>query len=78
MSNLEVTMPLTKKEKEILRSDKVQIVKNAEGDGLIVFMHLTLGELLALKNALDQYPTIVGQDVRDYVNNALQRANISF
>ena len=42
----------------------------------IVLMSLTAGELLALKNALNSNPTMVGADVRDYVNNALEVAKI--
>lgn len=69
-------MPLSKKEKENLRAHHVQVEKDE--NKFIVKMSLTTGELLALKNALEHEPTIVGEYVRDYLNNALQVAKVDF
>lgn len=68
-------MPLTKKERSLLKSDKAQVYPN--DNMYIVKMCLTKGELLALKNSLEHEPTRVGSDVRDYINNALVRAGIN-
>lgn len=74
---------MTKKELERLHSDKVQIEKAPSKNNTyqrtkyIVYMSLTLGELLALKNALETNPTLVGSDVRDYVNNAIEKAGVN-
>lgn len=72
-------MPLTKKEKERLKSDKAQVVVPTEPPlHYTVTMSLTLGELLALKHSLEHYPTIVAEDVCAYLNNALERADVKF
>jgi len=70
-------MPLSKKDKEILRSLKCDIDKpTAPPLHYVVKMSLTQGELIALKNALDAYDSLVGRDVRAYVNNAITREGI--
>lgn len=74
-------MPMTKKERELLRSNKCQIEPPKEPPlRYTVQMSLTEGELLALKNGMEFYSdegrSIVGQDVRDYINNALERAGV--
>lgn len=71
---------LTKKEKAgfaFLRSHKALVEPvDDQTKTYMVAMNLTQGELLALKHALDAYATPVGEDVRAYLNNALQRSNI--
>jgi len=72
---------LTKKEKELVDSRKAIIEKpepEATKETYRVFMSLTKGELLAMKYALENHPTPVGQDVHAYVNNACDRAGIEF
>ena len=70
---------MTKKEKALLQNTKAQIEVPSEVPyRYIVQMSLTKGELLALKNALELLPTPVSADVRDYLNNAITRANINF
>lgn len=70
---------MTKKELERLHSDKAQIEKApSKHNTYIVHMSLTEGELLALKNSLETEPTYVGSDVRDYLNNALRKAGVTF
>lgn len=72
-------MALTKKDKELLRSHKCDITPPTEVPlHYIVQMSLTLGELIALKHALDTYDSIVGDDVRAYLNNAIERAQVKF
>lgn len=70
-------MPLSKKDRETLHSAKCEIEKPvALLQRYIVKMSLTKGELVALQNALNSWDTLVGQDVRAYLNNALTREGI--
>lgn len=70
-----------RKQYEELRAHKAVIIKSkglGSSSGVFVHMYLTMGELLALKHALEQHPTFVGQDVRDYINNAIEVGKIEF
>ena len=70
---------LTKKQVEFLRSEKAVVKAPTEGPYRYhVHFSLTLGELLAMKNSLETNPTMVGSDVRDYLNNALEKAGVTF
>lgn len=58
-------------------SNKIEVKKSSKHDNMYsVKLNLTSGELLALRNALRGYATIVGTDVYNYLANALARANI--
>ena len=75
-------MPLGKKEQEHLRhhSTKVQVdTDNKLGkNGYCVFLSLTKGQLIALRNALSERANVspVAADVSASLNNALARDNI--
>lgn len=74
---------LNKKDTEKFNSEKcvIQDFSNGPiGTKQLFHVHLSLtrGELLALKNKLEDNPTMVGSDVRDYVNNALETAGVRF
>lgn len=72
-------MPLTKKEKQVLKSHKAQIESFEEDSNLfIVKMCLTKGELLALRNGIEDYAerSPVGKDVSAYINNAFETCGI--
>lgn len=43
-----------------------------------VHLHLSMGQLLALKNALDSYNTPVSRDVTAFLANAMTAAGIEF
>lgn len=70
---------LTKRQTEWVNAQKA-IVEPPNGKAplrYMVVMSLTEGELLALKNALDEYSSIVGEDVRAYLNNALEISKVN-
>lgn len=70
-------MPLSKKDREGLHSIKCLVTKpTALPLNYIVQMSLTKGELLAMKNALEAWPTPVGEDVLAFLNNGLTREGI--
>jgi hypothetical protein len=72
---------VSKKDKELLKSCKSIIeppkdyLPNHNLYG--IYFCLNKGELLALKNALDSYETPVARDVKQYLANALEQANIN-
>jgi hypothetical protein len=39
----------------------------------VLFKNMTLGEAIALRNALNSYNSIVGMDVRHSFNNGIER-----
>lgn len=66
---------MTKAEKQNLKNRKCLVEKD---DGLYtVQFSLTEGELLALNNALTNYGSPVGEDVKMFLQNAAYRVGIT-
>lgn len=78
-------MPLNKKEQEHLRQygAKAQVATGhldpqGHGNTFAVFLSLTKGQLLALRNGMRAYGEVspVGRDVSAFIDNALERDGI--
>ena len=54
-----------------------KVTRGPKGGNLVkVEFRITVGEVLALRHALDSYHSPVGGDVRQYLLNAIQVADI--
>lgn len=70
---------LTKKEKQLLDSNKA-IIENTDSDnGYHLFMSLTGGQVLTMQNALKAYEEAgshIGGDLRAFLDNAIERSGL--
>jgi hypothetical protein len=73
---------MTKKELETLHSQKATAIQvpadlaRGKTTRTVLCLSLTPGELLALHHMISKAASAWQEDVRDYINNALQRADI--
>jgi len=61
-----------------MKETQINKIKGNAGHYKVIFPDLTEGELLALHNALNNYKSVVGQDVKGYLSQTLSKMDFDW